>query len=204
MAWLMIFSEHKNLTGLRALVAGFTVMTLGLTGCSISEADMTRRDEAQLRKMFKIPATAQQLQLDSQPKTGGWPREGLRINAIFQFSDDDWPRYQSNNNLNWKMLPIPDDLILKIGNHLPKDSLDESSPSSGQVAEQQQKRFVTKLLETLPKAKSGQFVCLTAGNDLLHEPTVSCQKYSQRFSDFAIGVLDVETQQLKIRVRTYY
>ena len=197
----MIFSDNTYLRHVLG-ITGFILISLGLTGC-MSEAEIARRDEARLRKMFKIPTTAKKVLFENHPKNGGWQREGLRITATFQLSDDAWREYQQQNTLNWNPLPIPNDLILKIGNKTKTSTPDENSNASGEVANEEQ-QFISKLRDQLPRATSGQFICLTAGNDLLNEATTNCQKYSKRFGDFAIGVIDAETQQLKIRLRTYY
>ena len=189
----------------RLFMAG--VMALGLTACVISDAESDRRDEKRLREIFGLPNSVENIALESEPKASNWQREGLEIDATFQFSASDWEDYLDTHALDWQSLPIPDELLLKMSGIARKHSQTQdlkNQQTSDAAVSTPEETALTQWKQKLPQAAIGKFVCLTAGDNLLYEPTTNCRQYTKRFHDFIVAVLDEDSQQLKIKLQTYY
>jgi hypothetical protein len=115
--------------GLRRLGIVALLLVVG-TGCESNRA----QDERQVRRQFHVPEEVLLDTLKGIPETGGWfGREGLRIRAVFQFSEAQFAEYLrrlhdaerwepvsflhyspdraeevSANALRWRQLPLPD------------------------------------------------------------------------------------------------
>ncbi len=86
--------------------------------------DWKSQDTRQIRKQFHLPERAIFISLDSNPKEPGWfGREGLRIEALVQFSNEDFEHYAAGleNKEEWKPVPFL---------HYSPDRADEYSPDA--------------------------------------------------------------------------
>lgn len=65
-------------------------------------------DETVIRKEFKIPDSAQLTFFKAAPEESGWfGREGLKIDAYFQFNQEDFEEYLADANQSNQWLPLP-------------------------------------------------------------------------------------------------
>jgi hypothetical protein len=179
-------------------------------GCSIQS------DEQILRKEFNIPASAKTILFTSSPEKGGWfGREGLRIDATFQFNDTDFQGYKGEAEKSgaWQPLPIPKYFLMKMGGiKAGKEmrlrthrAIGEPIPKEGTVynptEEQLYEKFVSQLFLD---AKNGLYQCRAAGNDIMHEQKVIYKSLEKELNDFMFAVLDTDKKILKIKVSTNY
>ena len=84
------------------------VTFLMIASCSFNS------DESVLRKEFKIPDSAELVFFKVFPEEAGWfGREGLKIDAVFQLSNEDFNSHLSNakKSNEWLALPIPKDFL---------------------------------------------------------------------------------------------
>ena len=81
-----------------------------ISGCFYdTDPGFRQRDETTIRRMFKVLPDVVLVSLQNEPKTGGtFGREGLRIGAIFQFSELQFSNYISLISDSEQWVPIKD------------------------------------------------------------------------------------------------
>ncbi len=123
-------ARKRSIAYFRTVVV-FSLPAILLMGCGQNYREL---DEQQLRRQFHIPSEVHLDSLASDPETAGWfGREGLRIRAVFQFTELQFDRYLSDMDnrevwspetflnytpdraesysasaLRWSELPLPD------------------------------------------------------------------------------------------------
>lgn len=137
------------------------------------------RDREQLLRHFGIPPDTQVIEYHGYPaRVGFGQREGLQVSATYRFTEGQlaaWlPQARSNG---WQPLPIPAETRQKIPYKGLKVDLD---------------------------AAQGLYLCRTAGDNVLYaKKTRPCGEV-QRMNDIIIGILDPDTRQLSVTVRSSY
>lgn len=189
---------------------------LFLSGCEKAET-LEQFDERVIRTEFSIPGDAQKTFYRAVPKTAGtFGREGLKIDMNFQFPPEGFERYleKVRRDPAWSEMPIPPDLIMRIGSiRKKKDRITSSLTQSGKALppdgsadnptiDQISRDFVA----TLPVADvgAGYFSCKHAGDNLMKSKRVTVAAEGGELNDFMLGVLDTKTRTLRIRVSTDY
>ena len=90
------------------IVWGFLLRVFGsLSGCTLSDAQI-------LRQEFDLPTQAKLLMIESHPKSV--VKEGLKIDATFEFSSSNFDTYRNNveRDSHWQPLPLSRDFLVKI------------------------------------------------------------------------------------------
>ena len=174
-------------------------------------------DESLLREEFDIPKTAVLLSYKASPETSGWfGREGLKIDAVFQFNETDFANYiaEAEKSGSWRVLPIPQSFLMKIGGiarH--KQGLiksyqltGEKLPKEGSVYNPTVQQLYENFIKTLPlNAKHGFYQCKTAGNNILfNTKTIVQEDLTTDLNDFMLAILDIDNKTLSIKVSTIY
>jgi hypothetical protein len=141
-----------------------------------SQDDM---DREQLRRHFGLPPGVQIIEYHGYPaRVGFGQREGLQVSATYRFTEGQlavWlPQARSSG---WQPLPIPAETRRKI---------------------------LYKGLKVDLDAASGFYVCRTAGDNVLYAGKTRPCAEVQRMNDIIIGILDPDTRQLSVTVRSSY
>jgi hypothetical protein len=137
------------------------------------------RDREQLLRHFGIPPDIQVIEYHGYPaRVGFGQREGLQVSATYRFTEGQlaaWlPQARSSG---WQPLPIPAETRRKI---------------------------LYKGLKVDLDAASGFYVCRTAGDNVLYAGKTRPCAEVQRMNDIIIGILDPDTRQLSVTVRSSY
>jgi hypothetical protein len=85
----------------------FLFLILSIAGCY--DLYYRPQDEKNIRRQFRIPRDVPFASFDSNPKEAGWfGREGLSIQAVFQFSDGQFRDYLDliEDESAWKPVPF--------------------------------------------------------------------------------------------------
>jgi len=88
-------------------VAVILALAAGLSGCY--ELVYRRQDESNLRQQLHVPSEVRTVSLDGNPKSAGFfGREGLQIDAVFEFEPEQLERYVAtmNDGAVWKPEPL--------------------------------------------------------------------------------------------------
>jgi hypothetical protein len=181
-----------------------------LQGC------FNQSDEQVLREEFDIPGSAITILIESFPEEGGWfGREGLKINAVFKFSDADFKDYKdkAESETGWRALPPPKEFLMKMGGikshkegmlRVYKE-LREPVPEEGSVYNPTEDQLYERFVSQLPlDASRGLYQCRTAGNSIMHYPKRIVIEPEKDLNDFMFAVLDYDKKELAIRVSTNY
>ncbi len=141
-----------------------------------SQDDM---DREQLRRHFGLPPGVQIIEYHGYPaRVGFGQREGLQVSATYRFTEGQlaaWlPQARSNG---WQPLPIPAETRRKI---------------------------LYKGLKVDLDAARGFYVCRTAGDNVLYASKTKPCAEAQRMNDIIIGILDPDSRQLSVTVRSSY
>lgn len=181
-----------------------------LVSCSLNS------DEDSIRNEFKIPDSTEMVYFEVYPKESGWfGREGLKINAYFQFNEEDFNQYVSNvkKSNEWLPLPIPKDFLMhmfsvktareyRIRYHKEKN---ESLPEEGSVYNPTKEQMLEAGVKSLPvTGPNGIFTLKAAGTDIMNEPKKTYTKLDKDLNDFMIGILDFDQKKLFVKVSTGY
>ena len=173
-------------------------------------------DESAIRKEFKIPDSAEMVYFEVYPKESGWfGREGLKIDAYFQFNEEDFKQFASNakKSNEWLPLPIPKDFLMhmfsvktameyRIRYHKEKN---EPLLEEGSVYNPTEERMLGAGIKSLPvTGPNGIFTLKAAGTDIMNEPKKTFTKLDKDLNDFMIGILDFDQKKLFIKVSTSY
>ena len=161
------------------LTLGVLVVGLILGGCGGSQAVQDRMDQSALRRLFRLPRTAEVVEYDGYPSMVGFgQREGLGLSAAFQLEPEEAKAFlETAAEAGWEPLPIPAGLMGRI----PFRELDVPFDRT-----------------------NGLYLCRTAGDNVLHaETTRSCAETAD-FHDLILGVYDDSTQTVWVTVRSGY
>ncbi|MEM9215974.1 MAG: hypothetical protein AAGD25_16715 [Cyanobacteria bacterium P01_F01_bin.150] len=172
-------------------------------------------DESVLRKEFNIPHNAEVLSYEAYPKESAVMREGLKIEIIFQLSDDDFQNYtaQTATVPDWTPLPIPEDFLRRMASIETRkrwvveryEKLGEPLPPEGSIynptEQQRMKKFVASLP---PQPINGVFQIRTAGTDIMNEPKTMYRQPNRDLNDFMLAMVDTDQKQIIIKVSTSY
>jgi hypothetical protein len=189
----------------------FIAITSGIyLSCSFNS------DESILRDEFNIPGSAEMVYFEVYPKESGWfGREGLKIDAYFQFSDEDFANYLSNakKSKEWLPLPIPKDFLMhmfsvKSSKESIRKSYQETNrplPEEGSVYNPTEEQMLKKGIEILPVTGShGIFTLKAAGTDIMNAPKKTYTTLEKDLNDYMLGILDFDQKKLFIKVSTSY
>jgi hypothetical protein len=182
-------------------------------------------DERALRYEFGIPDEVQLIDLYSPTATTFFGREGLTIDATFQFTPEQFNRYlgeQISTDNGWEPLPVPQDLLWHIGRieeyakwYIEREyGVDETLEDQGEVSptpgylEAELRRIEAEHYEAFlqrlpPFPDSGYYSCRTAGTNVLYTTKTTCDD-PDYINDFILATLDINTLELYIKVSTYY
>jgi hypothetical protein len=186
------------------------IVTIIVTSCGLPS------DEQVLRSEFGIPKTVKLAEIDVSPKEYGWfGREGLNITARFQFSDDQFADYLKNaqKDASWKPMPPSKEFLTKmLGLRRYTETLRRSHemtgkelPPKGSIYNPTEDQLYDKNIKQLPlNVTSGIYNCKTAGDDLMYSKKSPCESKEGDLNDYMFAVLDLETKELLVRVRTSY
>lgn len=189
------------------MIKVFLILIAGnLNSCSSS-------DEQVLRQEFELPAKAQLVMIESYPKS--LVREGLKIDAIFEFSSSDFDAYREKveQDSHWKPLPLSRSFLMKItGVRRKVESLKRSYelrgepiPEPGSIYNPTEEQLLGQWKENLPlDVKNGFYRCLTAGDNIMYASKVSCSQKPGDLNDFMLAVLDLDNKTLRVKVHTAY
>lgn len=186
------------------------VAFLILASCSFDS------DETVIRKEFKIPFSAQLTFFKAKPEQSGWfGREGLKIDAHFQFNQEDFEEYlaDANQSNQWLPLPIPNDFLMKmlrIKYHKQGiiNSYKEENrplPEEGSVYNPTEEELFESRVKIIPvTGPNGIFILKSAGHDIMRMPKKTHSKLDKELNDFMIGILDFDQKKLFVKVSTGY
>lgn len=180
--------------------------TVNLSSCTLS-------DEQVLRQQFELPAKVKLLVIESYPKS--LVREGLKIDATFEFSSRDFETYldKVEQDGHWKPLPLSRSSLLKITgvrrvieHRRRRAELEgETLPEPGSIYNPTEEQLLESWMENLPlDVKNGFYRCLTAGDNIMYERKVSCSEKPGNLNDFMLAVLDLDNKTLRVKVHTAY
>lgn len=173
-------------------------------------------DESILREEFDVPDSAELTYFKASPEEAGWfGREGLKIDAYFQFNDEDFERYLStaNKSKEWLPLPIPKKFLIHIFSV--KSSKEnriryykernEPLPEEGSVYNPTEEQMLNERIKMLPLAGSnGIFTLKAAGNNIMHSAKKTYVFLDKDLNDFMLAILDFDQKKLFIKVSTNY
>lgn len=180
-------------------------------------------DERALRFEFDIPDEVELIDLYSPTGSSFFGREGLKIDATFRFTPEQFERYlteQLSTDNGWEPLPVPHDLLWHIGRieeyamwviEREKDAddslLDQGEASSIDVDAELRRieaQHFESFLERLPPfPDTGFYTCRSAGTNVLYAVKTSCDE-PERVNDYILATLDSATFELRIKVNAYY
>jgi len=191
-------------------ISSLIVAFLIITSCSFNS------DESAIRKEFKIPDSAEMISFKVSPEESGWfGREGLKIDAVFQLSNDDFNSYLSNakKSNEWLPLPITKDFLMhmfsvktareyRIRYHKENN---ETLPEEGSVYNPTEEQILEAGIKILPvTGPNGIFTLKAAGTDIMNEPKKTYTRLDKDLNDFMIGILDFDQKKLFVKVSTSY
>jgi hypothetical protein len=173
-------------------------------------------DETEIRKEFKIPDSAQLTFFKATPEESGWfGREGLKIDAYFQFNQEDFEKYlfDANHSNQWLPLPIPKDFLMKmlrikshkqgITNTYKKEK--RPLPEEGSVYNSTEEQLFERGVKIIPvTGPNGIFILKSAGHDIMRMSKKTHTKLDKEINDFMLGILDFDQQKLFVKVSTSY
>jgi hypothetical protein len=173
-------------------------------------------DESILRKEFKVPDSAELTYFKVSPEEAGWfGREGLKIDAYFKLSDEDFDRYllSAERTKGWLPLPISKNFLMHMFSikssreyriRYYKDG-EEPLPDEGSVYNPSEEQLLEAGIKTLPvTSQNGIFTLKAAGNDIMHEPKKTYTNLDKDLNDFMLAILDFDQKKLFIKVSTNY
>jgi len=181
-----------------------------LVSCSLNS------DEDSIRTEFKIPDSAEMVYFEVYPKESGWfGREGLKIDAYFQFNEEDFNQFVSNakKSNEWLPLPIPKDFLMHMFSvQTARDSriryyeeTNKPMPEEGSVYNPTEEQILEAGIKILPvTGPNGIFTLKAAGTDIMNEPKKIYTKIDKDLNDFMIGILDFDQKKLFVKVSTGY
>lgn len=173
-------------------------------------------DVDSIRKEFKIPDSAEMVYFEVYPKESGWfGREGLKIDAYFQFNEEDFNQFVSNakKSNEWLPLPIPKDFLMHMFSiKTARDSriryyieTNKPMPEEGSVYNPTEEQMLEAGIKILPvTGPNGIFTLKAAGTDIMNEPKKTYKKLNKDLNDFMIGILDFDQKKLFVKVSTGY
>jgi hypothetical protein len=166
------------LTRASVLVAAL-LAALALSGCGLPQGIQDRLDQRHLRRHFDIPRGAKLLRYEGYPSMVGFgQREGLHIEAVYGLTDEQEHVFiTSSLAADWRRLPIPG-------------------------AEREQVRVYSG--DVPLDLERGIYTARTAGNDVLRAGETVPVSEAARLSDLIIGVLNMETNELHVRIASGY
>ena len=186
---------------------GFLLQVFGsLSGCTPS-------DEQILRQEFDLPTRTKLVMIESYPKS--LVREGLKIDATFEFSSSDFDTYRNNveRDSRWQPLPLSRDFLVKITGvrqaieyrQRRAERQGEPLPEAGSIYNPTEDQLLEQWKENLPlDVKHGFYHCLTAGDNIMLEKKVPCSEKPGDLNDFMLGILDLDNKTLRVKVHTSY
>ena len=161
------------------LAGGLLGLALLLGACSGAQGVQDAIDQAALRRRFGLPRRAEVVNYRGYPSMVGFgQREGLGLSATFQLEPEPAQAFlERAAEAGWEPLPIEAGLV---------------------------ERIPFRELEVPLNLSQGAYLCLTAGNEVLHaKHTRSCDEVVQ-FHDIIFGVFDSTTNQVWVTVRSGY
>jgi hypothetical protein len=191
-------------------ISFLTLASFIITSCSFNS------DESAIRNEFKIPDSAELVYFEVYPEEAGWfGREGLKIDAYFQFTEQDFNQFVSNSKKSneWLPLPIPKDFLMhmfsvkkakeyRIKYYKQKN---EPLPDEGSVYNPTEEQMLEAGIKILPVTGSnGIFTLKAAGTDIMNAPKKTYTKLDKDLNDFMLGILDFDQKKLFIKVSTGY
>lgn len=191
-------------------ISSLIVAFLIITSCSFNS------DESAIRKEFKIPDSAEMISFKVSPEESGWfGREGLKIDAVFQLSNEDFNSYLSSakKSNEWLPLPIPKDFLMHMfsvktaGEYRIRyyKEKNEPLPEEGSVYNPTEEQILDAGINILPvTGPNGIFTLKAAGTDIMNEPKKTHTKLDKDLNDFMIGILDFDQKKLFVKVSTGY
>jgi hypothetical protein len=195
------------------------VALLGVATAYYSATCVSRSDKSILRAEFDVPSAARVLSYRAHPdgmaSWGPFGREGLEIDLVFQFSDQDYAEYvaRAKDLGTWRPLPIPRHFLLRMGaipfsqEGAARSDTWNGAPLSGEdpIHTAYVEKTLACFVESLPPMpKEGMFQCRSAGTDIMHAPKTVHTHLDKYLDDFMLGVLDHEQKRLIIKVLTRY
>ncbi|MFC2135901.1 hypothetical protein ACFLTH_14900 [Bacteroidota bacterium] len=199
-----------NESTIKYLLLTITILAYSLGGCSLPSDEEVIRDE------FGIPASAETVLIKASPEEAGWfGREGLKINALFKFSDDDFKIYKEKieTEPGWQTLPPSKDFLMKMGGIKSHKEgrlriyreLGDPIPEEGSVYNPAEEQLYEQFLQQLPlSAGNGLFQCRAAGNNIMYAPKRIVTTPEKDLNDFIFAVLDFEKKELAVKISTNY
>ena len=173
-------------------------------------------DESILREEFGVPDSAKLTYFKVSPEEAGWfGREGLKIDAYFQFDDKDFERYLSTakRSNEWLPLPIPKNFLMHMfgvksskANRIKyyKEN-NEPLPEEGSVYNPSEEQLLEAGIKTLPVIlQNGIFTLKAAGTDVMHAEKKTYTTLDKDLNDFMLAILDFDQKKLFIEVSTDY
>lgn len=179
-------------------------------GCSNQQSD-----ESILRAEFKIPNEAALVSYKAHPVEDAWIREGLKIDIVFQLSDQAYTAYvrRAKEEGQWQPLPIPNDFLSRLGAIETRKSRRTQAyqlkgkilPEEGSIYNPTKKQLLDRFIISLPKTSGvGLFQCRSAGDDILHARKTIHSRIDRDLNDFMLAILDHEQKQIVIQVSSNY
>jgi len=138
------------------------------------------KDQKQLIRLFNIPDNAKLVSYRGYPSMVGFgQREGLEISARYRFTDQQLGKFlaAARGSTGWESLPIPAEVKAKIPYKDLKVPLD---------------------------AQKGVYLCRTAGDNVLAAMKTTSVLAAPRVSDIILGVLNADTNELYVMVKSSY
>jgi hypothetical protein len=182
-------------------------------------------DERALRYEFNIPDEVELIKLDSPTGSSFFGREGLKIDATFRFTPEQFDNYLSENvsvSNGWNKLPVPHDLLWHIGRveeSVEREIRRENSENgslitqgedpfplryAGEVRRRKEEERFERFLQLFPAfPEVGYYSCRTAGTNVLFATKTTCDD-PDYINDFILATLDTSTFELWIKVSAYY
>ncbi len=194
----------------------FTVGLLVCAGAFFVASCTLPSDEEVLRRTFDIPSDVKLSEMDVSPKEAGWfGREGLTIDARFQFTDKQFTEYSRNVETDplWKPLPPSKAFLMRMlgvrrsveGLKRSYEMRGEELPKEGSVYNPTAEQLYERGVKRLPlDVTDGWYQCKTAGDNLMYSRKRPCDAKEGDLNDYMLAVLDVEKKQLRIRAQTKY
>jgi hypothetical protein len=173
-------------------------------------------DEDSIRNEFNIPDPAELIYFEVYPKEAGWfGREGLKINAYFQFNEEDFNQFVSNakKSNEWLPLPIPKDILMHMfGVKTDREyriryykEKNEPLPEEGSVYNPTEEQMLEAGIKILPiMGPNGIFTLKASGTDIMNGPKKTYTKLDKDLNDFMLGILDLDQKKLFIKVSSNY
>jgi hypothetical protein len=187
-----------------------SILLFFIQGC------FNKTDEEILREEFDIPESVKTVSIKSSPEKGGWfGREGLKINAVFKFNDNDFREYINTieKEPGWQPLPPTKEFLTKMGGIESRKEatirsyreMGESIPEEGSVYNPTEEQLYENFISRLPlNAENGLYQCRTAGNNILYESKTVHTTLDKDLNDYMFAVMDYDKKELAISVSTNY